>query len=199
MLVIVLTGSIGMGKSTTAAMFARRGVPVADSDAIVHALYRGSAAPLIEAAFPGTTGNEGVDRAKLSEAVMGSPEALKQLERIVHPLVRAEQHRFIAASRAKGTRQCLLDIPLAFETGAGTDLADVVVVVSASADEQRRRVLARPGMTEAKFEHILSRQMPDSQKRQRAHWVLRTDHGLAAAEHQVAGFLRAISAMPGKK
>ena len=196
MVIIGLTGSIGMGKSTTAEMFRAQGVPVQDADAVVHALYRGAAAPLIEAAFAGTTTPAGVDRAALAARVLGDPAALQRLEAIVHPLVRAERDAFVAQARASGARACLLDIPLLFETG-GEALVDVIVVVSAAGDVQLGRVLARPGMTGEKLAQILARQTPDADKRRRAHVVLDTGHGLAAARAQVADVLAAVAAMPG--
>ncbi len=155
MIVLGLTGSIGMGKSTTAKMFVDAGVPVHDSDEAVHRLYRGKALPLIEAAFPGTTHDGTVDRTKLAAVVLNNSPAIKQLEAIVHPLVRADAGAFLAENRAKGTDIAVLDIPLLFETG-GRDRVDKVVVVTAPADVQRQRVLARPGMTKEKFEAILA-------------------------------------------
>lgn len=184
MIVLGLTGSIGMGKSTTAEMFAERGVPVFDSDAAVHRLYAGRAALAIEAAFPGTTTETGVDREKLAKAVLGDPAALARLEAIVHPMVREERDRFLAASRAAGADIVLLDIPLLFESGGGTGI-DRIVVVTASPEEQRRRVLARPGMTVEKFEAILARQMSDAEKRRRADFIVDTGGGLEEAARQV--------------
>ena len=196
MLIIGLTGSIGMGKSTTAEMFRAQGVPVQDADAVVHALYHGAAAPLIEAAFAGTTTPAGVDRAALAARVLGDPAALQRLEAIVHPLVRAKRDAFVAQARASGARACLLDIPLLFETG-GEALVDVIVVASAAREVQLARVLARPGMTGEKLAQILARQTPDADKRKRAHVVLDTGHGLAAARSQVADVLASVAAMPG--
>lgn len=188
MIVVGLTGSVGMGKSTTMAMFADEGVPVIDADAIVHRLYRGAAAPLVEAAFPGTTREGTVDRALLSERVIGDPQALRRLEEIVHPLVRAEERTLIEAARAAGAPIVLVDVPLLFETGRDAEV-DKIVVVSCAPDLQRQRVLARPGMTEAKFEAILRRQVPDSRKREKADFVIRTDEGLESARAQVRGVL----------
>lgn len=185
MIVVGLTGSIGMGKSTTADMFAHEGVPVADADRIVHRLYAGRAAPAIEEAFPGTTGKEGVDRELLAKAVLGNPTALRRLEAIVHPLVREEQRKFLEKARAEGASIALLDIPLLFETD-GQDRVDRVVVVSCPVDIQRERVMARPGMTREKFEAILERQVPDAEKRKRADFVIETGLGLEAARRQVA-------------
>lgn len=177
MIVLGLTGSIGMGKSTTAKMFAGEGVPVHDSDEAVHRLYAGPAVSLIEAAFPGTVVGGAVDRAKLAAQVLGKPEALKRLEVIVHPLVRADADAFVARHRAAGTPVVLLDIPLLFETG-GRGRVDKVVVVSAPAQVQRERVLSRPGMTVEKFEAILARQVPDTEKRRLADYVIDTGNGM---------------------
>ena len=196
MLVIGLTGSIGMGKSTTAAMFRALGVPVQDADAVVHVLYRGAAIAPVEAAFPGTTTPGGVDRVALGKRVLGDAAALAVLESIVHPLVRAQRETFVAQARLAGARAVVLDIPLLFETD-GTASVDVTVVVSASASVQRARVLARPGMTLEKFAAIVARQMPDADKRRQAHWVIDTDHGLAPARAQVTSLLVAIAAMTG--
>lgn len=171
MIILGLTGSIGMGKTTAANMFADNGVPVYSADDAVHQLYSGRAAPLIEAAFPGTVVDGTFDRTKLSSAVLGKPEALKKLESIIHPLVHEEEAAFLARARADGADIALIDIPLLFETG-GQSRVDKVAVVSAPADIQRERVLSRAGMTEAKFEAILARQMPDVDKRARADFVI---------------------------
>ncbi len=192
MIVLGLTGSIGMGKSTTAGMFAEAGVPVHDSDEAVHRLYAGKAAPLVEAAFPGTTVDGVVDRARLAQRVLGEAEALKRLERIVHPLVRADADAFLAGHRAAGRPMVVLDIPLLFETG-GRDRVDKVVVVTAPAEVQRDRVLARPGMTEAKFEVILAKQVPDAQKRALADFVVDTGQGLEAAREAVAAIIAELT------
>jgi len=174
---IGLTGSIGMGKSTVAAMFERAGVPVFDADAAVHRLQGagGRLVPAIEAAFPGSTGSAGVDRAVLGAAVLGDDAAMKRLEAIVHPAVGKERAAFLAANAAAAV--VVFDIPLLFETG-GEGRVDLVVVVSAPADVQRARVLARPGMTEAKFAAILARQTPDAEKRARADVVIPTGGSL---------------------
>jgi dephospho-CoA kinase len=190
---IGLTGSIGMGKSTTAKMFAAEGVPVHDADATVHALYSGRAAPLIEAAFPGTVTDGKVDRTRLSPHVLGKPEAMKKLEAIVHPLVREEEQLFLQRARADHRRIVMLDIPLLFETG-GEARVDAVVVVTADADIQRDRVLARPGMTEDRFEAILAKQMPDAEKRRRAHFLVDTGKGMEPARRQVRAILKALAA-----
>ncbi|WFP65953.1 dephospho-CoA kinase [Mesorhizobium sp. WSM4904] len=185
MIVLGLTGSIGMGKSTTAKMFAEAGVPVHDSDETVHRLYAGKAAPLVEAAFPGTTKAGVVDRARLAEKVLGDPAALKKLEAIIHPLVRADADAFLARHRAAGAPLAVLDIPLLFETG-GRNRVDKVVVVTAPAEVQRARVLERPGMSEEKFASILAKQVPDAEKRRQADFIVDTGHGFDAARAAVA-------------
>ncbi|WP_024588210.1 dephospho-CoA kinase [Aliihoeflea sp. 2WW] len=184
MIVIGLTGSIGMGKSTTARFFREAGVPVHDSDEAVHRLYAGKAAPLIEAAFPGTVKDGVVDRALLGSRILGDAAALKTVERIVHPLVRADADAFLAEHRAAGRKLVVLDIPLLFETG-GEGRVDRIVVVSAPADIQRERVLARPGMSVEKFEAILAKQVPDAEKRKRADFVVESGGGLEAARAAV--------------
>jgi dephospho-CoA kinase len=187
-----LTGSIGTGKSTTAAMFRAAGVPVHDADATVHRLYSGKAAPLIEAAFPGTVEAGVVNRKALGAIVTGHSERLKALESIVHPLVHAEESAAIDAAKASGQRLVILDIPLLFETG-GEARCDAVLVVTVSPEEQKRRVLARPGMNEALFHAILARQMPSREKCRRAHAIIDTGHGLAAAQRDVEALLRALA------
>lgn len=184
MIVIGLTGSIGMGKSTTARFFREAGVPVHDSDEAVHRLYAGKAAPLIEAAFPGTVKDGVVDRALLGARILGDAAALKTVERIVHPLVRADADAFLAEHRAAGRKLAVLDIPLLFETG-GEGRVDRIVVVSAPADIQRERVLARPGMNVEKFEAILAKQVPDAEKRKRADFVIDSGAGKNAARAAV--------------
>ena len=193
MILVGLTGSIGMGKSTTAGMFAEEGAPVYDADAAVHALYApgGAAVAPIEAAFPGVTGPQGVDRAKLSHRVVGKPDELKRLESIVHPLVAQSRGAFFEEARAKGADIVVLDIPLLFETG-GEKAMDAVVVVSAPQDVQRQRVLAREGMDEAKLDAILARQMADAEKRARAHFVVDTGRGLDHAREQVRAILATL-------
>jgi dephospho-CoA kinase len=188
MLRIGLTGSIGMGKSTTAGFFREFGVPVHDADAAVHALYAGPAAAAVEAAFPGSTREGKVDRTRLGPMVIGNPAAMKRLEAIIHPLVRQHEQDFLAKAQAAGHAVVVVDIPLLFETG-GEDRVDLVVVVSCLAAEQRRRVLARPGMTEERFAAILAAQMPDAEKRQRADVVIETGKGLDAARTQVKALL----------
>ena len=186
MLVVGLTGSIAMGKTETARMFARLGFPVFDADAAVHRLYDsgGAAVPLIEGAFPGAVSEGRVDRARLSEIVAGDPQALARLEALVHPLVRREQETFLEAAREAGHEFAVLDIPLLFETGRDRDV-DAIVVASAPEDVQKARVLARPLMTQEKFAAILARQMPDSEKRRRADHVVDTSRGLEEAFTQV--------------
>ncbi|RRH88880.1 dephospho-CoA kinase [Mesorhizobium tamadayense] len=192
MIVLGLTGSIGMGKSTTAKMFTDAGVPVHDSDEAVHRLYAGKAAPLVEAAFPGTTKAGVVDRAKLAERVLGDPAAMKKLEAIIHPLVRADADAFLAGHRAAGAPLAVLDIPLLFETG-GRDRVDKVVVVTAPADIQRARVLERPGMSEEKFAAILAKQVPDAEKRRRADFIVDTGQGFEAARAAVKAIIAELS------
>lgn len=193
MIVLGLTGSIGMGKSTVGKMFAEEGVPVFDSDAAVHALYAagGAAAAPVEAAFPGVTVDGAVDREALSRRVVGDEAAIKRLETIVHPLVRQAQAEFLQTNRDAGTKVVVLDIPLLFESG-GAKLVDKVAVVSAPADVQRERVLARPGMTAEKFEAILARQTPDAEKRARADFVIDTGGSLEATRAQVRAVLDAL-------
>ncbi|MDQ0997478.1 dephospho-CoA kinase [Phyllobacterium ifriqiyense] len=191
MIVLGLTGSIGMGKSTTAQMFLDAGVPVYSADETVHRLYSGKAAPLIEQDFPGTTSDGEVDRAKLSAAVMGKPEALQRLEEIVHPLVRTEENRFRQDSENSGAKLVLLDIPLLFETGAEKRV-DKVLVVTAPKEVQRERVLAREGMTEDKLEAILARQVPDAEKRNRADFIIDTSQGLVAAREHVQQIIHSL-------
>jgi dephospho-CoA kinase len=194
MFILGLTGSIGMGKTTTARLFADAGVPVHDADAAVHRLYEGEAAPLIEAEFPGTTRDGKVERDKLAQRVLGDTPALQKLEAIVHPLVRAAEARFLTEARAGGAPIAVLDIPLLFETGADQRV-DAVVVVSAPADVQRRRAFERPGMTAGKLQQILARQMPDAEKRARADFVVDSSKGIEAARTQVLGILQAAANM----
>lgn len=192
MIVIGLTGSIGMGKSTTAKMFEEEGVLVADSDAMVHDLYRGPAAPLIEAAFPGSVINGVVDRTKLSTFVIGNPANMTKLEAIVHPLVRQAQDEFLADAKSSGAKIAVLDIPLLFETGA-QNRVDKIVVVTAPGTVQKQRVMARPGMTSKKFEAIIARQTPDGEKRARADFIIETSQGLDTARRQVKAVLNELS------
>jgi dephospho-CoA kinase len=194
MIILGLTGSIGMGKSTTARLFAEAGVPVHESDAAVHQLYEGEAVPAIAVAFPGTVVDGKVDRDKLAARVLGDPVALRRLESIVHPLVRAAADRFLSEARASGAEIAVLDIPLLFET-SGEDRVDAVVVVTAPPELQRERALQRPGMTVEKFQAIVAKQMPDVEKRKRADFVVDTSRGLAAARDQVGAILQAIANM----
>ena len=196
MIVLGLTGSIGMGKSATAKMFAEAGVPVHDSDETVHRLYAGKAAPLVEAAFPGATQAGVVDRVKLAGKVLGDPAALRKLEAIVHPLVRADADAFLARHRAAGAPIAVLDIPLLFETG-GRDRVDKVVVVTASPEIQRQRVLARPGMSEEKFASILAKQVPDAEKRRRADFIIDTGLGFDAARKAVGAIIAELGDKQG--
>ena len=195
MIILGLTGSIGMGKTTAANMFADNGVPVYSADNAVHQLYSGRAAPLIEAAFPGTVVDGTVDRTKLSSAVLGKPEALKKLESIIHPLVHEEEAAFLARARADGADIALIDIPLLFETG-GNNRVDKVAVVSAPADIQRARVLARPGMTEEKFAAILARQMPDAEKRARADFIIDSSGDFEETRAQITAIIAELRGKP---
>ncbi len=195
MIILGLTGSIGMGKTTASNMFAEAGVPVYSADDAVHRLYSGRAAPLIEAAFPGTVANGTVDREKLSAEVIGKPDALKKLESIVHPLVREEEEAFLREAEAQGSAIALVDIPLLFETG-GEKRVDRIVVVSAPADIQRARVLARPGMTAEKLAAILARQTPDAEKRARADFVLDTSGSFDNLRQQITTVIQKLSGKP---
>ena len=194
MIILGLTGSIGMGKSTTADFFRAAGAPVHDADATVHALYRGEAVAPIEAAFPGTTRDGAVDREALAARVLGDEAAVRRLEAIVHPLVRAAEVAFLERAAKEGRGVVVLDIPLLFETG-GDVRVDAVVTVTAPAEVQRARVLARPGMTADKFDKIRVRQLADAEKRRRSHFLVDTSRGLAAAKLQVEGVLRACRGM----
>jgi dephospho-CoA kinase len=188
MIVLGLTGSIGMGKSTASAMFRDRGIPVFDADEVVHDLYRGAAAPLVEAAFPGTTVDGAVDRAKLGAAVVGKPEKLALLESIVHPLVREAERAFLDAAERSGAQLAVLDIPLLLE-GSGAERCDLIAVVSAGPEIQRERVLGREGMTEEKFAGILARQMPDEQKRALADIIIDTSSDIESTRRTVDGII----------
>ena len=198
MFVLGLTGSVAMGKTTTALFFAEAGVPVHDADSVVHRLYEGDAVPVIEAAFPGTTAGGKVDRVKLGSRVMGDLAALRQLEAIVHPLVQDAERRFLAEAEIKGAPIVLLDIPLLFETGADARV-DAVVVATAPAEVQRARVLERPGMTPQRLEAMLARQMPDSEKRLRADFIVDTSRGFDDARAQVQEILRKVATMPKRR
>ena len=198
MFILGLTGSLGMGKSATAKMFAEEGVPVHDADAVVHRLYDGEATGAIEAAFPGTTQDGKVDREKLGKRVLGDAAAIKRLEQIVHPLVGAASARFLTEAERKGAPVAVLDVPLLFETG-GDARCDAVVVVSAPADVQRTRAFERPGMSEGKLAAILAKQMPDEEKRARADFVVDTSKGFDAARAQVRDILKAVAMMPKRR
>jgi dephospho-CoA kinase len=198
MFVLGLTGSLGMGKSTTAGFFAELGVPVHDADATVHRLYKAEAVAPIEAAFPGTTVNGEVDREKLAKRVLDDPAAIKKLEGIVHPLVRAAEEHFLTEAERKNARVAVLDIPLLFETG-GDRRCDAVVVVSAPEDVQHARIFERPGMTAQKFSAIAANQMPDAEKRKRADFVVDTSKGFDAARAQVREILARVATMPNRR
>ena len=198
MLLLGLTGSIGMGKSTTADMFRAEGAPVYDSDRLVHDIYDGPAAMEIERAFPGATAGGAVDRNRLASLVLGDAEAMKRLEAIVHPLVWQGRRRFLEEQARRGVKVAVLDIPLLFETGADKDV-DAIVVVTAPKSLQRARVLARANMTEEKFESILARQTPDEEKRRRADFIVHTDAGLEAARGEVHAILKTLQAREAQK
>jgi dephospho-CoA kinase len=198
MIVLGLTGSIGMGKSTTATLFAEAGVPVYDADAAVHRLYEGEAVAAIEAAFPGTTVNGKVDRNRLSARVVQDSAAIKRLEEIVHPMLGASRQTFLHDAEQSGAPVAVIDVPLLFETG-GEKRVDAVVVVTTTAELQRERIFARPNMTEEKLQAILSRQMPDAEKRKRAHFVVDTSHGLDPVRERIRDILAEAAKMwPGR-
>lgn len=198
MIVLGLTGSIGMGKSTTAQLFAEAGVPVYDADAAVHRLYEGEAVGAIEAAFPGTTANGKVDRNRLSARVVHNSAAMKRLEEIVHPMLGTSRQKFLQDAESSGAPVAVVDVPLLFETG-GEKRVDAVVVVTTSSELQRERILARPNMTEEKLAAILARQMPDTEKRKRAHFVVDTSHGLDPVRARIRDILAEAAKMtPGR-
>jgi dephospho-CoA kinase len=197
MFIIGLTGSIAMGKTTTTRLFAEEGVPVHDADAAVHQLYEGEAASAIEAAFPGTTRDGKVDRKALGQRVVDNPPALQWLEAIVHPMVRDAEQRFLKSAESAGAKVAVLDIPLLFETG-GENRVDAVVVVSAPAELQRARALERV-LSPEKFEALLTRQMPDAEKRRRADFVVDSAHGIDRARDQVRSILAAVARMPKRR
>lgn len=197
MIIIGLTGSIGMGKSAAARRFRELGVPVFDADAEVHKLYATSAVEPIEAAFPGTTGPAGVDRQKLTTALLADPAGFKRLEQIVHPLVQAAERNFLRTCFREKKIIAILEIPLLFETH-GDEKVDVTVVVSTTAEQQKQRVLERPGMTEKKLTEILSRQIPDAEKRRRSDFVVDTSMTLAATDAQIDHLLASISNRVGQ-
>ena len=195
MRILGLTGSIGMGKSTTAKLFAEAGVPVYDADATVHKIYEGEAVPAIEAAFPGTTADGKVDRAKLAAKVVHEPAAMKQLEAIVHPMLRAYHQKFLDDAEKSGATVAVVDVPLLFETG-GDKRVDAVVVVTTSSENQRERILARGTMTSEALDSILARQMPDEEKRGRADFIVDTSHGLDPVRERIRDILDQAVKMP---
>lgn len=198
MIVLGLTGSIGMGKSTTAKLFMEAGVPVYDADATVHKIYEGEAAPLIEAAFPGTTADGKVDRQKLSARVVHDAAAMKQLESIVHPLLRSHHQKFLDDAERSGVPVAVVDVPLLYETGGETRV-DAVVVVTTSPEVQRARILARDNMDEAKLDAILARQLPDAEKRKRADFVVDTSHGLDPVRDRIRDILVEAARLPQRR
>jgi len=198
MRVLGLTGSIGMGKSTTAKLFEEAGVPVYDADATVHKVYEGEAAPAIEAAFPGTTVDGKVDRSRLSAEVVHDPAAIRRLEGIVHPMLRAYHQKFLEEAELSGSAVAVMDVPLLFETG-GDKRVDAVVVVTTSPELQRERILARGTMTGEALDSLLARQMPDVEKRKRADFVVDTSHGLDPVRAQIRDILEQIVKMPPRR
>jgi dephospho-CoA kinase len=198
MLILGLTGSIGMGKSTTAKLFAEAGVPVYDADAAVHKIYEGEAAPAIEAAFPGTTVDGKVDRNRLSAKVVHDPAAMKRLEQIVHPMLGASRQKFLEDAEGSGAPVVVVDIPLLFETG-GESRVDAVVVVTTSPEIQRQRILARDNMTGEKLDAIQARQLPDAEKRKRADFVVDTSHGLDPVRARIRDILQQVAKMPRRR
>jgi dephospho-CoA kinase len=198
MIILGLTGSIGMGKSTTAKLFAEAGVPVYDADAAVHRLYEGEAVPAIEAAFPGTTVDGKVDRARLSALVVHDPAAMRQLERIVHPMLGASRKRFLDEAERSGAPVAVVDVPLLYETG-GENRVDAVVVVTTSPEVQRERILARDNMSGEKLDAILARQLPDSEKRKRADFVVDTSHGLEPVRARIRDILDDAVKLPQRR
>ncbi len=194
MIVLGLTGSIGMGKSTTARLFAEAGVPVYDADATVHKIYQGEAVPAIEAAFPGTTVNGKVDRARLSAKVVHDPAAIRQLEQIVHPMLRTYHQKFLDDAERSGAPVAVVDVPLLFETGSETRV-DAVVVVTTSPENQRERILARGTMANEALDALLARQMPDAEKRKRADLVVDTSHGLDPVRARIRDILAEAAKM----
>jgi len=198
MIILGLTGSIGMGKSTTAKLFAEAGVPVYDADATVHRLYEGEAVPFIEAAFPGTTVDGKVDRTRLSARVVHDPAAIKQLEQVVHPMLGASRQKFLEEAEQSGALVAVVDVPLLYETG-GEKRVDAVVVVTTSPEIQRERILARDNMTREKLDAILTRQLPDAEKRKRADFVVDTSHGLDPVRAQIRDILKQAAKMPQRR
>jgi len=198
MIVLGLTGSIGMGKSTTAKLFAEAGVPVYDADATVHKVYEGEAVPAIEAAFPGATADGKVDRARLSAQVVNDPTAIKRLEGIVHPMLRAYHQKFLDDAEQSGAPVAVVDVPLLYETG-GEKRVDAVVVVTTTPEIQRERILARANMTQEMLDTILARQLPDAEKRKRADFVVDTSHGLDPVRARIRDILTEAVKMPRRR
>lgn len=198
MVVVGLTGSIGMGKSTAARFFAELGVPVLDADAVVHKLYEGQAVAAIEAAFPGSTANGQVDRVKLGQQVIGNAEAMKRLEAVVHPLYREVERRFLQEAAAAGAKIAVLDVPLLYETG-GDKRVDAVVVVSAPEDIQRARLAERPGMSSSKLDALLAKQLPDAAKRSRADFVVDTSRDFDDTRAQIRAILDKVVNLPQRR
>ena len=198
MIKLGLTGSIRMGKSTAAGFFADEGVPMHDADAVVHRLYEGAAVPAIEAAFPGTTVGGKVDRERLAARVLDDPPALAHLEAIIHPLVRREEEKFLTKAEAAGAKVAVLNVPLLFETG-GDERCDAIVVVSAPAAVQRQRVMARPGMTEAKLASLIAKQLPDAEKRWRADFVVDTSGDFDSTRAQIRAILQKVAELPERR
>ncbi|MGN6311552.1 MAG: dephospho-CoA kinase [Xanthobacteraceae bacterium] len=195
MRILGLTGSIGMGKSTTAKIFEEAGVPVYDADATVHRLYESEAVAAIEAAFPGTTVNGKVDRTLLSPRVVHDAEAMKRLESIVHPMLRAHHQKFLDDAETSGAPVAVVDVPLLYETG-GESRVDAVVVVTTAPEVQRERILAREGMTPEKLDAILAKQLPDAEKRKRADFVVDTSHGLDPVRIRIREILEQVVKLP---
>ncbi len=198
MIILGLTGSIGMGKSTTAKLFAEAGVPVYDADATVHRLYEGEAVPSIEAAFPGTTKDGKVDRNKLSAQVVHDASAMRRLEAIVHPMLGASRQKFLEDAERSGAPVAVVDVPLLYETGGETRV-DAVVVVTTTQEVQRQRILARDNMTGEKLDAILARQLPDAEKRKRADFVVDTSHGLDPVRARIRDILVEAAKMPQRR
>jgi dephospho-CoA kinase len=198
MKILGLTGSIGMGKSTTAKLFAEAGVPVYDADATVHSIYQGEAVPAIEAAFPGTTSDGKVDRAKLSATVVHDPAAIQRLEQVVHPMLRSYHQKFLEDAERAGAPVVVMDVPLLFETGVEKRV-DAVVVVTTAPEVQRERILARGTMTAETLDAILARQTPDAEKRRRADFVVDTSHGLDPVRVRIRDILAEVVKMPQRR
>jgi len=197
MLIVGLTGSIGMGKSTAARRFVENGIPVFDADAEVHRLYKGEAVPLIEDAFPGTTHDGYVDRGLLGHRLMGDKEALARLESIVHPLVQSARQKFLAKHARAGAEMAVLEIPLLFEVGADSQV-DVTIVISAPPEVQRDRVLSRPDMSEEKLDALLANQMPDGEKRKRADYVVETNRPIEESHAEIDRLIESLRGREGR-